>query len=262
MKLFISFLIAIASFNSLAVNENNQSTKNSQKRFETILNWDLLLQQRLDTKNKTPQAIEKMNEDELKFLNQYKPVNNNPKRAISIDMNLARKLVDSIEKHPVVSSWGSEKYQQKDVKIGFCFGRAAYAHLMLLKLGVQNDSIKKMWAVGPMTTGSTDWQFHVTTIVRRDDGEWITIDDFVGEPMTVKEWIQEVKALNPQKNLRFYFSEPEKFSVALRKYDRIQLGLDLSKQQDWYKGYFQDLMASMESVRLEDLGLYSVKPKK
>lgn len=163
-------------------------------------------------------------------------------RALALDTEQARRLIRSIDEHPVVSYYSDRKYQQKDVEIGFCFGRATYAHLALLRMGLSRDSIKKAWLVGPMVAASVNWGFHVATIARVDSGDWMVIDNHQRRLMSLRDWYESFLPMNEQKNLRLYVTEPEKFSISLGKYDRIQLGLDLSRESDWYRNYFVDLM--------------------
>jgi len=161
-------------------------------------------------------------------------------RAKSITQDYANNLIQSINSHPV-AGFADRQYQQAHVKIGYCFGRAAYAHLALLNRGLDRRAIRKIWAVGPMQTGDTAWAFHVSTIALGDDGQWWTIDNFTGRSMPVTEWMKYMKTLSTDGKLTFFISEPQKFSVSLGKYDRIQLGLDLDRSTDWYKHYFRDL---------------------
>lgn len=161
-------------------------------------------------------------------------------KAVSYDF--AKRMLRTIDEHPVVAWYAMQKYDRKEVNIGYCFGRATYVHLALLKNGVDKRAIKKIWAVGPMLAGGINWAFHVATFARAEDGQWITIDNFPGQIMTIQQWMAHMKLLSADGKLTFYITEPRKFSVSLGTYDRVQLGRDLPKHQDWYRGYFNDLL--------------------
>lgn len=164
-------------------------------------------------------------------------------RITTVDDRLADKILNSINRHPTVSSYQYAKYNlHPGVEIGFCFGRATYAHLMALHLGVLKDSIKKAWIVGPMNAGGNMWDFHVTTIVRSENGVWLAIDSNGASAIPVDEWYKEYAQYSTDGRIRLYITDANKFSVDLGKYDKIQMGLNLNKSQDWYSGYFQDML--------------------
>lgn len=180
-------------------------------------------------------------------------------RLKGVSREFAASLIRTIDIHPVAGNAAMSKYNQRGTEIGYCFGRATYAHLALLHHKVHKDSIKKIWAVGPMKAGSITWQFHVGTAVYSRDGQWIMVDNFVGRPVTVREWFAEIKQMDRDNTLRIYVSNPEKFSVALENYSRGEMGLDLEKSEDWYKHYFKDLMTWFKQPDFAALGL-NVRP--
>jgi hypothetical protein len=227
----------------------------ARQAFAINRDWDLLLQQQIDTQNANLLEIRKMNRMELERLQNYSPIILSD-RAQTIDLPTAKKLVRTVNQHPVISSWQEAKYNQPGVEIGFCFGRATYFHLALLKMGLHKSAIKKIWAVGPLEEGRISWQFHVATLVKTTDGTWLALDNFTGGPVSVKDWTERMQSLNPDKTLRFYISEPDKFSVSLGSYDRLQMGLDLSPDRDWYRGYFKDLMKSFSPQKISDSSIF------
>lgn len=172
------------------------------------------------------------------------PVGETRGRIPAIDEDLAARLVDSIARHPVVAETETRRFNKHPgVEIGFCFGRATYTHLMLLHLGVLKDSIKKVWAVGNLNSGDLVWQFHVATIVRATTpGRWWVLDSYWNEPLELADWVRQMGALDPGGQMMITISAPEKFSMQLGGYDRVQLGLDATPEQDWYAGYFRELM--------------------
>lgn len=209
-----------------------------------------------ETKNLSPSTVKSLNKETLKKLTDYIPLRRGL-RAASISLKEATALLSLIKKHPVVSPEFTDKYQPQDVEIGFCFGRAAYLHLMLLKMGLQKDSILKIWAVGEMKTlhGEHNWGFHVGTLVYVRGYGWMSIDtnSFKIEP--VRHWMQTYLDRSTDGKTRIYVTEADRFSVDISHYSRVEMGLDLNRENDWYQGYFQDMLSSIRNDSLESQGL-------
>lgn len=130
--------------------------------------------------------------------------------------------------------------------IGFCFGRAMNAHLYALRAGLAKESIRKIWAVGTMKYDRIFWRYHVTTIVRRTDGNWMAIDPEYNKPITIREWFKVVKAMDADDKLQFFTSSAKRFGPGSNDtYSNDQLDpkkLD-PRAGDAYNGYFHDLLA-------------------
>lgn len=165
-------------------------------------------------------------------------------------------IMNVVKNHPVVGL-NVQKYERGDSSLGFCFGRATYLHLLFLKLGLQKNSIEKIWALGHILDDKRSgyWQFHVATMVYTQFQGWVVLDINVGYPMTVADWMQYYQKQNDDRKIRFYYTDPSKFGPSLGRYDRIQLGLDTPVELDWYKHYFKDMMSSLKNESLEQLGL-------
>jgi hypothetical protein len=186
-------------------------------------------------------GIAQLNQKAIRDLNGLQVPNRKVGRVVSVDPDTAREMLESIELHPIVSHYALSSYNVKGDGIGFCFGRAMYAHLLALDLGMQKEAIKKAFVVGPMRTGSMTWSFHVATLVKSGD-EWLALDSVPGKtPLKVQEWFDYFKRQSTDKKLRIYITEPEKFTAESATYSQIQLGLNLSREEDWYSGYFKDL---------------------
>ncbi len=190
----------------------------------------------------TSDIKQELNDQTLRLLEGYHPDDPTDRRLDFLNEDIVLALLKSIEKHPIVSSYGMRQYDQKGTNIGYCFGRAAYMELLLLRLGVDQNSIKKIWAVGPMSSGNISWQFHVATMVRLKDNRWVTIDNVTGKILEARDWFNVFKLENSSHDLRAFVTDGNKFTPSLGKYTRAQLGLDLLPTNDWYKGYFTDLM--------------------
>lgn len=208
----------------------------------------------------TPQQIVKeLNDQTLKLLEAFRPDDDSDRRFDFLpEKDLGLKVLRSIETHPVVAQYAADKYQQNGTEIGYCFGRGCYVDLMLMRLGVDRDSIKKIWAVGPMGAGNITWQFHIGHMVRLPDNSWIVIDNVpsYSKVYTAREWGNHFRAENADGKLRLYITDSDKFTPSLGKYDPVQLGLNVSRDRDWYKGYFKDLMDWFENVTDAELAQF------
>jgi hypothetical protein len=246
-----ALLFSSASFASFAEDQ-------AAKSFEELVDVDLLLLQQQEAHGSSAGDIRRLNQETLQKLKDFKITPSKSRRIDAISLDFGDLLLFSINQHPVVSEYNLYDYRD-GMSIGFCFGRATYVHLALLMAGVNKAAIKKVWAVGPMSTGDTDWQFHVATVVKGLNDQWLAIDSFTGEVLPVESWFKKMQAVAKDNTLRLYASEPRKFSVSLGEYSRVQLGLDLSKDQDWYTHYFKKLMTWTATKPLSDVGLYDLR---
>ena len=151
----------------------------------------------------------------------------------------ASEVLKMFKNHPVISDPASLKYDTPMRQIGYCFGRAAFAHWELLRRGVSPASIGKIFAIGGMFYERKGWSFHVATIVRSTEGGWLVIDSLQNQILTPQAWAKEVSKWamnNDSSNLRYYFTDPLKFIPTAGAYTSKNLN------SHYYKGYFQDLI--------------------
>ncbi len=248
----------------------NLTDKEAEEPTDPLLSADLLAYQENEVRNLTSHEIQNLNEQSIQSLYSLKrPVavitttGSKLARVPSIHRDLGEQLIRSIDQNPVVASYADSHYSQPGTEIGYCFGRATYVHLALLKLGVDRNSIRKVWLVGPMVAGNINWAFHVAVVVRVSEpgsstDQWMVVDNVTGKLLEVRSWAANFIPYNSQfKNLRLYVTDPSKFSVSLGKYSRIQMGLDLSAKDDWYRHYFADLMAWFRGHDLSEVHLPS-----
>jgi hypothetical protein len=102
------------------------------------------------------------------------------------------------------------KYDPKGI-IGFCFGRSMAAHLLARQVGLREDSIRTLFAIGNLhVTADLTWRFHVTTVVKGQDGLWYALDPIMAGPMPAEAWIAQVRAAwdKPGK-AKFYFASAD-----------------------------------------------------
>jgi hypothetical protein len=208
-----------------------------------------------EIKTNTLEQNQNKNIATLKTLQQYTPpiVEN---RLSSITVEQAAQLIKVTRNHEVAGYPGDRAYERPSPNtIGYCFGRATYTHLMLLKMGVQKESIRKVWVVGSMLEGKVIWEYHVATAVYTKEKGWVVLDTEFSYAITIEDWVNHSKAQNTNENFRFYVTPAEKFNFTLGKYTRIQMGLNLPAEQDWYKNYFVELLKSIREANLTELGL-------
>ncbi len=228
-------------------------TSFASPKFLNLVEVDLYSHRDREIQGKSVEQVRKMNEQTLAELNSFKISKKNLTHGTllnSVSQDQADQLISTFDENPVTSMANYSKYNRppnERTEIGYCFGRAAYMDLALRKLGVNEEAIKKIWVVGPMDTGSVNWGFHVATLVKSNTGPWLAVDNYPGyRALTAEKWVERMlREGRADAKLRFYVTEPQKFSVSLGRYTRTQMGLDMTSGQDWYRGFFNDLMSWM-----------------
>jgi hypothetical protein len=192
-----------------------------------------------DTRVAVSREIEALNTRTISELRNYKPEVGHPsERAEFISRDQAQSVLRTIDRHPVIGSYSHMQYDP-DLSMGFCFGRATYVHLDLLRRGVNKDSIAKLFAVGTMKTGKIEWRYHVTTLVKGPGNTWWAIDNFVNRMITAEQWMEEMQRYDTDPSnphLRFYFVEAKRFGPNVGQYTPDELS------HPDYRSYFVDLM--------------------
>lgn len=257
MFLRILLLVSFASSAALAEGRCEGLFGSRLEVRKELMDADLSDRFALETAGKSAEEIAVMNEKTLAELDAEIPDKIQSRRQkSSISIQTADFLRNQILENPIVNP-SSSKYDQDSVSIGYCFGRATFVHLMLLKMGVQKESIQKIWAVGPMKAGGIMWQFHVATMAYVEGHGWVVVDSNHYKPMPVREWTTHYANQTENGKIRFYATEAGKFAYELGKYSRVQMGLDLSAEKDWYKHYFKDMLDWLKTKRVTE---NSVKP--
>jgi hypothetical protein len=250
---------------SFCASVTNANTLQCRPLFETALFSpkppDLNEYYKSDTRNKSDIQIKAENKDLLSEIQAYVPPQN-PRKVQAIPVSTAYDILNIVEKHPVVGRGARERYMRDGVEIGYCFGRAMYIHLLLLKMGVQKESIRKIWSVGPTKTGNPNliWGHHVSIMVYTKEQGWMTIDTGERKPQQVSSWMFTYLDNSVDGRVKFYITKPEKFGIETVKYNPVNLGFKLDRQSDWYHHYFVDMLASIRTETLEGLGLKKLVP--
>ena len=163
------------------------------------------------------------------------------KRKVGLSLAEAREVLNRVKTNKVTGQTG--KYDPKG-GIGFCFGRALAAHLETLAMGVQKESVRKIWIVGTMETGGKiTWGHHVATMVKATDGSWWVMDTYTNKLSTPTDWVAAVKStLKPTNNPSIFISEPQRWGPNWPSpYSPGALN------NDFYNGYFKDYLADFRS---------------
>ncbi len=206
--------------------------------------------------------LKEVSDSVVSALNNYKPEFSTG-RVDGVDYRQAYHIMDQLKKEAIYTN-----YDQYDMgrNVGFCFGRAMYMHLQLLRYGVNKDSIKKVFVVGPMQVPGVMWQFHVATVVKsKDSDHWWALDTNLGKPVLLEEWVRHYEkrstdrsydgffsrfldrpVIDKTKSLRFYITEPSKIGPSGWEYNIKPGGLfDL-----FYNDYFKDMFKSFKQAKV------------
>ncbi len=240
--------------------DSPKTSSSGLPQFIKELPADLLALQRKEAEMYSPKQIKNLNEGVIRELEAYIPEQSS-QRAGSISMQEVSRLLDVVRNHPVVAPQNRKKYEPENVEIGYCFGRAAYLHLMMLKMGLSRSSVVKIWAVGEQSNPGSEknWGHHVATAVYVRGWGWMTIDTNSFKIQTIRHWVGGNVRYSVDQKLRIYVSPASRFALQIPKYDRLQMGLDLSRENDWYRGYFTDLLKSIREDSLAGLGLKEIE---
>jgi hypothetical protein len=209
-------------------------------------NSSLFKEASADTYNKSSQEIHKENLAHIQHFIDFDvdtDRDNANGYAKSIPWDVAYEINYVMMDHPVISMhWDTYiRYDPENKGIGFCFGRAMFANIELEYRQLDSDSIKKAFAIGPMTTGGeTSWSWHVTTIAQSFDEQgnefWIAIDPVTGVS-TLREWYAEMfNDFSTDQKLKIYITEAGKFGPHPGSYDEDHL------DNEFYNDYFVDMM--------------------
>lgn len=191
-----------------------------------------------DNTAKTPEEAVAMNNEVIKQMDAESAAEYSGKRINAIDKKTARNLYEEVTRHPVARLLKVNKYDPEH-KMGFCFGRAMTSHLEALHMGLDKNSIRKVFVAGSMKAivGDIIWQFHVATAVKSSDGGWWVIDPFVGKPVKLDQWYAKMYKQDTKGTLRLYVTEASRLGATDgAHYNRAHL------MEDYYNNYFKDLI--------------------
>jgi Glutaminase len=193
----------------------------------------------------TQQEAALANEKVIGDLNRWPQPKGTKDRLPGLNDSQVNALYRKVENNKVASVCSVDKYDPENKGIGFCFGRATTAHIEALRAGIDKDQIRKVWAVGNFKTGMGSWRYHVATIVRGENGNWMAIDPIFGRPLTVEEWYSSMKKYEDPldtRNMRMFTTEAKRFGpMTGNKYSPASLKTGPGPDPD-FNSYFRDLM--------------------
>ncbi|RYZ49998.1 MAG: hypothetical protein EOP07_23595, partial [Proteobacteria bacterium] len=173
--------------------------------------------------------------EEISKLNAKTFVAFNPSLSLAKDFNsLAKSVLKNVQNNPVAKLEASQNYDPSG-QLGFCFGRALLVHYELLKAGVKQQDIAKIFVAGQLRVAHQIWNFHVAVMVRDAKHGFIVIDPLYDEPMSLKAWSELVASYDMKGTLsraRFYSSDPRRFLPSGERYGMEQF------ENKYLKKYF------------------------
>ena len=202
-----------------------------------VLPHDVDLYQRYERDSRSltapPETIAKQNGEVFAELAKWSARTNS--RTQEIDMQQANEIMRASMDNYVAGKKSVKTYDPEG-NIGFCFGRAMWMHLELLKRGFDKKSVFKAFVVGQQEYEGVFWQFHVATIVKSKGGGFLVLDPEFMMVTRLEDWFQHNLRLSTDKKLRLYVTDPAKFGASAEKYSKDALN------DDWYNNYFRDMM--------------------
>lgn len=196
--------------------------------------------------------------DQELMLERYKALVVNPANAkTSMSVDQRKELLkiisqDSVASLASISLYDPPQNDQPIGEIGYCYGRAMAGHLYARKLGLDDNSIKKIFAAGDMQNGTVRWRFHMATVVPDENGKLFAVDPIMPglirrynnefqtdldpmNPLDIETWMKIVKkyydnteailAKNPgladnpdfKGTVKFYLTNSEPIMVDMRE---------------------------------------------
>lgn len=155
--------------------------------------------------------------------------------------SLAQKILVDLRRNPVANLEATQSYDPSG-QLGFCFGRALLVHHFLLKAGVKQEDIAKIFSAGELRVGHKIWSFHVAVMVRDAKHGFLVIDPIYETPMALETWKAKTAAFDMKGKLsraRFYLTDPRKFLPSYGAYNVREL------ENEHLKNYFTDLALSL-----------------
>lgn len=229
-------------------------TLNSSKLLEDVLTKYAAENLILDNVSETPAQALAMNAKVIEQMNVLaRSQNTNSTRLQVLNKKQIRSLYEAVTRHPVARLLNIRKYDPEG-NIGFCFGRALTAHVEATQMGVDQSSIRKVFAVGHMKAlvGDIIWQFHVGTAIKNDSGGWTVIDPFIGKPISLEAWYEKMYKQDTKGTLRIYITDPMRLgATGSERYNKAGL------MSDFYNDYFKKIA---QYYRLKSAGKLPEKP--
>ncbi len=156
-------------------------------------------------------------------------------------MAIAQRIFRELAVNPVTRVDQVSRYDAVG-DVGFCFGRAAFVHLQLLRAHVRPADIAKIFLVGRLRHERQLWEYHMATMLRTAPGQWLVIDSLFAEPLPHAEWMRQAAKMDINSKLpqsRFYVTDARKFQAAYPAYRSVDFEIPELRM------YFADLFRSL-----------------
>lgn len=160
----------------------------------------------------------------------------------TVDYSAAANAVLKAAKQNPVTNLANTQARERGNEIGFCFGRALLVHYLLLKAGVPQHELAKVFTIGQLMVEGQLWRFHVGVLVRDFKHGFLVVDPLQERVLPYKEWIEINKNYDVKGSLsraRFYVTDPRKFLASYGAYHPAQL------QDPALKEYFAALVRTL-----------------
>ena len=233
------FLLFIASL-SFAQSDLELKQKKSicAKYFDRLENYLTIEIPSLETSLKHNKVV-------LEILNQL-PISQSKTKKPYLTNEDAKALFHKVDNHPVVGRCALPKYDPSRTH-GFCYGRSEAFARAARDMNVNDDSIKKVFAIGhffkPGVTTMRGWQYHVITLVRAEDKTWFAFDPILNEgPVSVESWYQEMRSISLYRAMNLFVTDSQR--VYPDNSERIfQSPLLSPEANQYFKDYFDSLQS-------------------
>jgi hypothetical protein len=163
------------------------------------------------------------------------------KAGATSQLPLAKRILRGVAAHPI-TGMESVFTREHSGEIGFCFGRALFVHRELLKAGMAQQDLVKIFALGELSVDKQLWRFHVAVGIRDPKQGILMIDPLFPEVQSIAQWMREIEKFDikfPYSRTRFYPTDPRKFLPSGGRYDKAQLNDPV------FKKYFTALASSL-----------------
>jgi hypothetical protein len=210
---------------------------------------------KLEHKNEIEKEVDRRNQAELAgFLAKTQGLASLVKP--KVNQARAQQILELLKANPIAGSEHIKNYDA-DREVGFCFGRATYVHMELLRRKVLPEHIVKIFALGNLRSRNEKWEFHVVIAVLGSENTWWVIDELSKDILNLKDWMDQFKAYskNPKEpRIRYYITDAAKFHPALGAYKNEELRFE------YYNNYFVDLEKWFEKNPVQDKDFSSWPP--
>lgn len=176
----------------------------------------------------------------------------------ALDASQRRQLLQEVTNNEVAKFSALKIYDppqndRPDSEIGYCFGRAMAAHLIARKMGLEESSMKKIFAAGDMQNNTVRWRFHMATLVRGEDSKYYAIDPIIPKMVqryNVKHGTQ-LDPLDPVDDSFWTVLISENYdntSKILEKYPELSENPDFTGTIKFYEAPTDTIMVDMREV--------------